>query len=99
MMLEAYETIPALRKACDRSINGHAATLEADIQAVIDHYGLSPDWSAKSMALQVQAVMQGAFILAKAKAGPAAAADSIDHLRRCLELLFRPDEGRALTWS
>lgn len=94
MVQEAYEAAPAIREACDRSISGHAATLEADIQAVIDSRGLSPDWTAKSLALHTQAVLQGAFILAKAKGSAAAAADSIDHLRRYLELLFRPDESR-----
>jgi TetR/AcrR family transcriptional repressor of nem operon len=97
MVQEAYETVPALREACDRSISGHAATLEADIQAAVDSYGLSPDWTAKSLALHTQAVLQGAFILAKATGGAAAAADSIDHLRRYLELLFRPDERPPLT--
>lgn len=88
MVQEAYASVPAIRDACDRSISGHAATLEADIQAAVDSRGLSPDWSAKSLALYMQAVLQGAFILAKAKGGAAAAADSIDHLRRYLELLF-----------
>ena len=96
MVQEAYETIPALREACDRSISGHAATLEADIQAASDSFGLSPGWTAKSLALHTQAVLQGAFILAKAKGDAAAAAGSIDHLRRYLELLFRPDEARPL---
>jgi uncharacterized protein (DUF1330 family) len=30
---ETYETTPAIREACERSITGHAATLEADIEA------------------------------------------------------------------
>ncbi|MGB3897132.1 MAG: TetR/AcrR family transcriptional regulator [Mesorhizobium sp.] len=94
MVQEAYETVPALRDACARSITGHAATLEADIQAAIDSYGLSPDWSAASLALHTQAVLQGAFILAKATGRAAVAADSIDHLYRYLELLFRPGGGR-----
>lgn len=94
MVQEAYETVPAIRDACDRSISGHAATLEADIQAAMDSRGLSPDWTARSLALHTQAVLQGAFILAKAKGSQAAAADSIDHLRRYLQLLFRPDAGR-----
>jgi TetR/AcrR family transcriptional repressor of nem operon len=33
-------------------------------------------------------VLQGAFILAKATGGPKVAAESIDHLRRYIELLF-----------
>jgi TetR/AcrR family transcriptional repressor of nem operon len=32
MVQETYETAPAIRKACNRSISGHAATLEADIE-------------------------------------------------------------------
>lgn len=92
MVQEAYETVPAIREACDRSISGHAAMVEADIQAIVDSRGLSPAWTARSLALHMQAVLQGAFILAKAKGGAAVAADSIDHLRRYLELLFRPDE-------
>ncbi|CAH1654440.1 MULTISPECIES: TetR/AcrR family transcriptional regulator [unclassified Chelatococcus] len=97
MVQEAYESTPAIRDACERSISGHAATLEADIQAAIDDRRLSPDWSAQSLALHTQAVLQGAFILAKAKGGAAAAADSIDHLRRYLELLFRPRAGQSTT--
>jgi TetR/AcrR family transcriptional repressor of nem operon len=52
---------------------------------------MCPDWTAKSLALHTQAVLQGAFILAKAKGGAEIAADSIDHLIRYLELLFLPD--------
>ncbi|WP_211366271.1 TetR/AcrR family transcriptional regulator [Verticiella sediminum] len=97
MVQETYDAIPAIRDACERSISGHAATLEADIQAVLDSRGLSPDWSARSLALHTQAVLQGAFILAKATGGAAVAADSIDHLYRYLKLLFRPDSGQSLT--
>ena len=49
---------------------------------------LHPDWTAKDLALHTQAVLQGAFVLAKAKGGAEVAADSIDHLRRYVELLF-----------
>lgn len=89
MVQEAYETIPSIRDACERSISGHAATLEADLQAAITARGLSPRWTARSLALHTQAVLQGAFILAKAAGDAAPAADSIDHLRRYLALLFR----------
>ncbi len=95
MVQEAYETIPALRDACARSITGHAATLEADIQAAIDQSGLTPEWSAASLALHTQAVLQGAFILAKATGDASIAADSIDHLHRYLELLFRRGGGHS----
>ena len=91
MVQETYETTPAIRDACDRSISGHAATLEADIESAMRNRGMCPDWTAKSLALHTQAVLQGAFILAKAKGGPEIAADSVDHLIRYLELLFLPD--------
>jgi TetR/AcrR family transcriptional regulator, transcriptional repressor for nem operon len=51
-------------------------------------------WTARSLALHTQAVLQGAFILAKAKAGPEIAAESIDHLIRYVTLLFRPETTR-----
>ena len=41
-----------------------------------------------SLALHTQAVLQGAFILAKAKGEASVAAESVDHLRRYFELLF-----------
>ena len=91
MVQETYETSPAIRDACERSISGHAATLEADIEAAMRDRRLSPTWTAKSLALHTQVVLQGAFILAKAKGGAEIAADSIDHLTRYLELLFGPE--------
>lgn len=90
MVQETYETAPAIRAACERSISDHAATLEADIALALQERGLSPDWTARSLALHTQAVLQGAFILAKAKGGAQVAADSIDHLVRYLKLLFSP---------
>ncbi len=88
MVQETYETAPAIRDACDRSISGHAATLEADIEATMRDRRITPGWTAKSLALHTQVVLQGAFILAKAKGGAEIAADSIDHLVRYLQLVF-----------
>jgi len=85
---EAYGTHPALREACAASITGHAASLEGDITAAMERHGVAGDWTAASLALHTQAVIQGAFIIAKATGGSALAADSIDHLRRYIELLF-----------
>jgi len=90
MVQETYETTPAIRAACDRSISSHAATLEADIEAAMRDRKMSPEWTAESLALHTQAVLQGAFILAKAKGGATIAADIIDHLTWYLKLLFRP---------
>lgn len=88
MVQEVYETHPQLREACAACILGHAATLEADIAAAKRRYGARGSWTPESLALHIQGVLQGAFILAKAKHGPAAAVASIEHLRRYLEMLF-----------
>jgi TetR/AcrR family transcriptional repressor of nem operon len=85
---EVYETHPSVRDACEKSITGHAATLVADIDAAMRLYGVDRSFSAESLALYTQAVLQGAFVLAKAKQGPAVAADCLDHLRRYIEKLF-----------
>jgi TetR/AcrR family transcriptional repressor of nem operon len=89
MVQETFETAPAIRDACERSIFGHAATLEADIAAAMRDRKVAPDFTAKSLALHTQAVIQGAFILAKAAGGAEIAAESIDHLRRYVEMLFK----------
>jgi TetR/AcrR family transcriptional repressor of nem operon len=88
MVQEVYETCPAIREACNASISGHAAKVEADIAAAMKLYGIRSKWTAKSLAFHTQAVMQGAFILAKAKGDAAIASESIEHLRRYIELLF-----------
>jgi TetR/AcrR family transcriptional repressor of nem operon len=89
MVQEAYDTEPAIRDACDRCISDHAAKIEQDIAEALATHGIRANWTAQSLAFHTQAVIQGAFILAKAKSGPAIAAESIDHLRRYIELLFK----------
>lgn len=85
---EAYATHPELRAACERSICGHAKTLEADIAEAMRQHGCTGDWTAASLALHIQSVIQGSFILAKATGTSAVAVRSLHHLRRYLELLF-----------
>ena len=89
MVQEVYEASPAIRDACADAILGHAGTLEPDIQAAVDLHGLSADWTTESLARHTQAVLQGAFVLAKATNDPSVALESIDHLRRYIELLFQ----------
>jgi TetR/AcrR family transcriptional repressor of nem operon len=88
MVQEVYDTHPALREACNKSISGHAATLVPDIEEAMRRRGMKVDWTAESLALYTQAAIQGAFILAKAQHSAAIAGECIDHLRRYLELLF-----------
>jgi TetR/AcrR family transcriptional repressor of nem operon len=88
MVQETYETHPAIRKACERHISAHAETLVADIAEAKRRHAPRAKWSPESLALYTQAVIQGAFVLAKAKHGPQVADECIAHLRRYLELLF-----------
>ncbi|MBR0655218.1 TetR/AcrR family transcriptional regulator [Plastoroseomonas arctica] len=87
MVQENYASSPAIRDACARSIFGHAETLEADIALAMAQHGVA-GVSAASLARHTQAVLQGAFILAKARDDVAVAAESVAHLRRYITLLF-----------
>lgn len=88
MVQEMYQNSPAIRDACSRCISEHAATLQPDIEAAMRERGMTPDWTAESLALHTQAVIQGAFILAKGMASPEIAIQNIEHLERYLRLLF-----------
>jgi TetR/AcrR family transcriptional regulator, transcriptional repressor for nem operon len=88
MVQEAYDSHPAIRAACDRYISEHAERLSGDLAEARARYAPDAAWTAESAALYSQAVLQGAFILAKAKQGPRVAADCLDHLRRYFETLL-----------
>jgi TetR/AcrR family transcriptional repressor of nem operon len=88
MVQEVYETHPAIRDACDRHITEHAATVAKDIAEAKRRHAPRARWSTDGLALFTQAVIQGAFVLAKARDEPEVAAECIGHLRRYLETLF-----------
>ena len=88
MVQEIFETQPSVREACNVGIDAHASTVKKLIEDAKAIHAPRATWSAESLALHTQAVIQGAFILAKAKSDPQIAIDSIIHLRRYIELLF-----------
>jgi TetR/AcrR family transcriptional repressor of nem operon len=92
MAQEVYATSPDIREACGRSIFGHTATLEGDIEAARRDRGITDDWTAESLARHTQAVLQGGFVLAKAGNDPALARESLDHLDRYIRRLFHVTE-------
>lgn len=94
MVQETYGTHPAIREACNIEISRHAADVAKDVEEAKRLYAADASWSAESVALYTQAVLQGAFILAKAKNGPEVAGDCLDHLRRYLELLFNQPQQK-----
>ena len=95
MTQEAFDSSPAVRDACGASILGHAATLEADITAALASAGAGPEPDAASLARYTQVVLQGAFVVSKAADDADVALDSIGHLRRYLEFVFRRDPATA----
>lgn len=94
MVQDTYETHPAIREACDHGIRIHTATLERDFAEALRRAGRDPA-GAPGLALYTQAVIQGAFVLAKASYGTQVAVDALDHLRQYLELLFANAQPKA----
>jgi TetR/AcrR family transcriptional regulator, transcriptional repressor for nem operon len=88
MTQEIYGSHPAIREACAASIFGHARTLEPDIAEAMKVRRIKADWTPASLARHTQAVLQGAFILAKATGDRAVALECVDHLERYLAQLF-----------
>ncbi len=89
---EGYLSSPAIRTACDASITAYATRLAQDIQSAIDAYGVVDGVTALSLAFHIQAVLQGAFILAKARNDPSLARETVAHLQRYIASLF-PNQG------
>lgn len=89
LVQEIHQSNPSIRDACDQSIREHARRVEADIELAMETHVYIAGFTAKSLALYTQAVIQGAFILAKAENSQDVAKDCLDHLRRYVELLFR----------
>jgi TetR/AcrR family transcriptional repressor of nem operon len=94
LVQEVWDSHPAVRDACGAAIGNHAAALEADIAAARPE---GADWTAASLALFTQTVLQGAFVVAKALGGEAGgmavARGQVAHLRRYLEMVLREDEA------
>lgn len=88
MAQEVYDTHPAIREACNKYISQHTAVLEEDIAEALAAHGIEADWNAAGLADYTHAVVQGAFVMAKARHDAAVAAACLDHLKRYLEAIF-----------
>jgi TetR/AcrR family transcriptional repressor of nem operon len=88
LIQEVYDTHPPIRIACEASISSHVATLVDDIEAAKTAHAPGASWTAESLALHMQAVIQGSYVIAKARYGADPAAESIDHLKRYVAGLF-----------
>ena len=83
---EVHLSHPAIARAAEAAIAGHARTLETDIaQALADHGVV--DVEPAGLALHFQVVLQGGFVVAKAAADAGVARASVRHLKRYMTLL------------
>ncbi|MFN3749447.1 MAG: TetR/AcrR family transcriptional regulator [Sphingorhabdus sp.] len=94
MVQESFASSEPLRVASDASISAYCDRLAVDIEAAIARYGIRDGVSAISLAYHIQAVLQGAFIIAKAKNSPKEARDSVLHLKRYIKMLFDRGESQ-----
>jgi TetR/AcrR family transcriptional repressor of nem operon len=91
MVQESFASSETLRRAADASITAYSDRLAEDIAAAIESYGIKDGVTAVGLAYHVQAVLQGGFILAKAKGDPEPARESAAHLKRYVEMLFNKE--------
>jgi TetR/AcrR family transcriptional repressor of nem operon len=88
MVQESFATSEVLRAASETSIHAYCERLAVDIEAAIARYGTREEVSALSLAYHVQAVLQGAFVIAKARNNTKEARESVLHLKRYIRFLF-----------
>jgi TetR/AcrR family transcriptional repressor of nem operon len=91
---EVYATHPDLRDAGNHCFSDHIAVLTRDIESAKQIYAPDASWSAESVGYFIQSVLQGAFIFAKAKQDSEVVLESLAHLRRYLEAMLSPANGR-----
>lgn len=91
---EVYTTHPDIRAACNKGMSEHIAELMRDVEAAKLQYAPDAAWSAMSVSYFMEAVLQGAFIFAKAKQRSEVAIECLEHLRYYLETLLGHHETK-----
>jgi TetR/AcrR family transcriptional repressor of nem operon len=85
---EAFAASEPIRAACGLCISDHASHLEPDFDEALRKYPPSEAVTAQSLALYTQTVLQGGFVMAKARGDAGPLLDGLAHLERYLQLLF-----------
>ena len=93
MVQEAFASSDAIRAACDASITAYAGRLAKDIAAAVDAHPPVVPVDPLALAYHIQAVLQGAFILAKARGDAAVGRDAVAHLKTYVTMLFGKGEA------
>lgn len=85
---ETFASHPAIGAACGAGIAHHACDVEADVAAAKARHAPDAAFRPREIALLTQAVLQGAFILAKSSRDIAVAEACVDHLIAYVRSLF-----------
>jgi TetR/AcrR family transcriptional regulator, transcriptional repressor for nem operon len=89
LIQETYATVPGVRDAFAHSIQHHLEHVTALVEAARQECAPEAKWSAREVAEYMHAVLQGAFVLAKAEGDIGVADRSLklleDYLERLLE--------------
>jgi TetR/AcrR family transcriptional repressor of nem operon len=89
LVQETYASHPPLRAACERGMASHIEALIGDIEAAKQRYAPHASFTAQSVGYFIQSVLQGSFIYAKAAQDAAMVRDSLEHVRRYLNFIFK----------
>ena len=85
---EVHQSHPKIARAAQAAIEGHARTLEADLASAIGS-GPGAAAEARSLALHIQVVLQGAFVIAKAQGNTDAARQSVRYLKSYITMICK----------
>ena len=86
---ELSDTNPQIRSLCAQAFGQWAKALQRDLSEAKAAHAPKAAFEPKSLAEYIIAVVEGALILAKAKQDPRVVKESLSHVRRYLEQLFR----------
>lgn len=85
---EVFATSDPMRLACGASIEEHADKLAEDFRLAIALHPPRLPVTAESLAIYTQTVLQGGFVLSKARGDRAPLLEALAHLKNYLTLLF-----------
>jgi TetR/AcrR family transcriptional repressor of nem operon len=88
---EVFATSDPIRVACGASIEGHANKLAEDFRLAIALYPPRLPVAAESLAIYTQTVLQGGFVLSKARSDRAPLLEALAHLKNYLTLIFNKE--------
>lgn len=85
---EVFATSDPMRVACGASIEGHADKLAEDFRLAMALHPPRLPVTDKSLAIYTQTVLQGSFVMSKARGDRAPLLEALAHLKNYLTLLF-----------